>query len=68
MCPAPFKPELSSDVDVSCFPVEEIPQDDDAVNEPTRCHPDAAAPSVETRLPFVGYTYKAFPAHDLVKF
>jgi len=56
----PFQPSLSSDVDTSCFPVEDLPQTEGAlVSEATPGSQDAPTPE-ETFLPFIGFTFKRF--------
>lgn len=51
---APFEPSLTSDIDTSCFPVEELPQNEDLL-------PSAAeADDPEKDWPFFGYTFKRF--------
>ncbi|RMZ79179.1 hypothetical protein DV738_g3464, partial [Chaetothyriales sp. CBS 135597] len=59
---APFEPRLSSNIDVSYFPIDEIPQEDNSALH--RAHARAVAPEqdAELSLPFIGYTYKAFNA------
>jgi len=59
---APFEPKLSSNVDVSYFPIEEIPQEDHSAahRQQAKNVPDDQA--AEMSLPFIGYTYKAFNA------
>lgn len=58
---APFEPKLSSNIDVSYFPIDEIPQEDTsyAVRKAAAQNADQEA---EMSLPFIGYTYKAFNA------
>ncbi|KAK0627044.1 kinase [Immersiella caudata] len=51
---APFEPPLTSDIDTSCFPVEDLPQTEDPTPSP------AGADEYEMFLPFIGYTYKRF--------
>jgi protein-serine/threonine kinase len=51
---APFEPPLTSDIDTSCFPVEDLPQTEDPIPSP------AGADDYEMFLPFIGYTYKRF--------
>ena len=59
---APFEPKLSSNIDVSYFPIDEIPQEDNSAMH--RAHAKNVAPEqdAEMSLPFIGYTYKAFNA------
>ena len=59
---APFEPKLSSNIDVSYFPIDEIPQEDNsaAMRAQASTVPDEQA--AEMSLPFIGYTYKAFNA------
>ena len=60
---APFEPKLSSNVDVSYFPIDEIEQDDTTAQllarNNTKDMIDSGA-SADMSLPFVGYTYKRF--------
>ena len=64
---APFVPPLTSDVDTSFFPVEELPQTEDflpadgsggAAGATIGGTDDALTP--EMFLPFIGYTFKRF--------
>jgi protein-serine/threonine kinase len=59
---APFEPKLSSNIDVSYFPIDEIPQEDNSAVH--RAHAKQISPEqdAEMSLPFIGYTYKAFTA------
>ncbi|KIW52175.1 hypothetical protein PV05_07836 [Exophiala xenobiotica] len=59
---APFEPKLSSNIDVSYFPIDEIPQEDNTAMH--RAHAKQVLPEqdAEMSLPFIGYTYKAFNA------
>lgn len=59
---APFEPKLSSNIDVSYFPIDEIPQEDNSAMH--RAHAKQVLPEqdAEMSLPFIGYTYKAFNA------
>lgn len=59
---APFEPRLSSNIDVSYFPIDEIPQEDTSAihRAQARAMPDEH--EAEMSLPFIGYTYKAFNA------
>lgn len=59
---APFEPRLSSNIDVSYFPIDEISQEDNSValRAQARAMPDEQ--EAEMSLPFIGYTYKAFNA------
>ncbi|RDW65880.1 serine/threonine protein kinase CBK1 [Aspergillus mulundensis] len=59
---APFEPRLSSNIDVSYFPIDEIPQEDTSAihRAQARAMPDEQ--NAEMSLPFIGYTYKAFNA------
>lgn len=62
---APFEPNLSSAIDTTYFPIDEIPQQDTsaAVREKERqerAMRGEAEESAEMSLPFVGYTFKRF--------
>ena len=59
---APFEPRLSSNVDVSYFPIEEIDQTDHS--SAFRAQVDSLGEEhvAEMNLPFIGYTYKRFDA------
>jgi protein-serine/threonine kinase len=60
---APFEPNLSSNVDTSYFPIDEIPQEDNSAVH--RAQANAMNEhSAEMRLPFIGYTYKNFNAYN----
>jgi len=58
---APFAPTLSSDVDTSCFPVDDLPQgsEGDVIQDGTPTTMDEAS-NPENVLPFLGYTFKRF--------
>lgn len=62
---APFLPQLSSNVDTTYFPTNEIDQSDTTAQ--TRAQVEAmrnehSDVSAEMSLPFIGYTYKRFDA------
>lgn len=57
---APFEPRLSSDTDVSYFPISEINQDDDAPAGRAVGAPPEDEQSADMALPFIGYTFKRF--------
>ena len=59
---APFEPRLSSNVDVSYFPTDEIDQND--YSAAYRAQVDAMDDQgvANMNLPFIGYTYKRFDA------
>ncbi|KAI9851825.1 MAG: Serine/threonine-protein kinase [Thelocarpon superellum] len=59
---APFEPKLTSNVDVSYFPTEEIDQDDTAATRLAQTNQQILenGTAAEMSLPFVGYTYKRF--------
>ncbi|RMZ86626.1 hypothetical protein DV736_g6149, partial [Chaetothyriales sp. CBS 134916] len=59
---APFEPKLSSNIDVSYFPIDEIPQEDNSALHRAHARAAAADQDAELSLPFIGYTYKAFNA------
>lgn len=59
---APFEPKLSSNVDVSYFPVDEIPQEDTSAAHRAQARAMPDEQEAEMSLPFIGYTYKAFNA------
>jgi protein-serine/threonine kinase len=59
---APFEPRLSSNVDVSYFPVDEIPQEDNSAAHRAQVRAMPEDQEAEMSLPFIGYTYKAFNA------
>ncbi|KAK0652267.1 kinase-like domain-containing protein [Cercophora newfieldiana] len=54
---APFEPPLTSEVDTSCFPVDDLPQTEDPA--PSLAGDDDS-PTPEMFLPFIGYTFKRF--------
>ena len=54
---APFEPRLSSAIDVSYFPIDDINQDEEVL--PARGLGEDEQ-SVDMELPFVGYTFKRF--------
>lgn len=59
---APFEPRLSSNVDVSYFPIDEIPQEDTSAAHRAQARAMPEEQEAEMSLPFIGYTYKAFNA------
>ncbi|KAI5305873.1 Serine/threonine-protein kinase, partial [Ascosphaera atra] len=59
---APFEPKLSSNVDVSYFPIDEIPQEDRSAMTRAQARAMPEEQEAEMSLPFIGYTYKAFTA------
>ena len=59
---APFEPKLSSAIDVSYFPIDEIPQEDNSALHRAQAKQVAPEQDAEMSLPFIGYTYKAFNA------
>jgi protein-serine/threonine kinase len=54
---APFEPPLTSEVDTSCFPVDDLPQTEDPIPSPAGAD---EPPTPEMFLPFIGYTYHRF--------
>lgn len=59
---APFEPKLTSAIDVSYFPIDEIPQEDNSAAHRAAAKATAPEQDAEMSLPFIGYTYKAFNA------
>lgn len=59
---APFEPRLSSNIDVSYFPIDEIPQEDTSAMHRAQARSMPEEQEAEMSLPFIGYTYKAFNA------
>lgn len=59
---APFEPKLSSNIDVSYFPIDEIPQEDNSATHRAQAKAVPHDQDAEMSLPFIGYTYKAFNA------
>lgn len=59
---APFEPRLSSNIDVSYFPIDEISQEDNSAAHRAQAKQVAPEQDAEMSLPFIGYTYKAFNA------
>ena len=59
---APFEPRLSSNIDVSYFPIDEIPQEDTSAAHRAQVRAMPEEQEAEMSLPFIGYTYKAFNA------
>ncbi|KAK0720678.1 serine/threonine kinase [Lasiosphaeris hirsuta] len=61
---APFEPPLTSDVDTSAFPVDDLPQEegfgDGGGSGPGREGVAVGAEDPEMSLPFLGYTFKRF--------
>lgn len=59
---APFEPRLTSNIDVSYFPIDEIPQEDTSATHRSLARNMPEEQEAEMSLPFIGYTYKAFNA------
>ncbi|KAI4164686.1 MAG: hypothetical protein LQ342_001661 [Letrouitia transgressa] len=59
---APFEPRLSSNVDVSYFPTDEIDQTDHSSAYRAQVDSLGEEHVAEMNLPFIGYTYKRFDA------
>ncbi|KZF26406.1 kinase-like protein [Xylona heveae TC161] len=59
---APFEPRLSSNVDVTYFPIDEIDQTDNSAFLRQQTQTQSDEQSAELNLPFIGYTYKRFDA------
>jgi len=57
---APFEPQLSSNVDVSYFPIDEIPQEDTSAAHRKEVDALGEEHSADMALPFIGYTFKRF--------
>lgn len=58
---APFEPRLSSNVDTTYFPTDEIDQTDNATQlKMQRAGNEAREEIPEMSLPFIGYTFKRF--------
>ncbi|MCJ1311508.1 Serine/threonine-protein kinase [Agyrium rufum] len=57
---APFKPKLSSAIDVTHFPTEDIDQSDHSAALRAQADKMNEDSEVEMSLPFIGYTYKRF--------
>jgi len=53
---------LSSNIDVSYFPIDEIPQEDNTAIHRAQARQVLPEQDAEMSLPFIGYTYKAFNA------
>ena len=59
---APFEPRLTSNVDVSYFPTDEIDQNDHSAQHRAQVDQLGEEHVAEMNLPFIGYTYKRFDA------
>jgi protein-serine/threonine kinase len=59
---APFEPRLTSNVDVSYFPTDEIDQSDHSAAYRAQIEALGEEHVAEMNLPFIGYTYKRFDA------
>lgn len=60
---APFEPRLTSNIDTTYFPTDEIDQTDNATLLKAMQAKNGGAPqeeSPEMSLPFIGYTFKRF--------
>ena len=62
---APFKPTLSSAVDVSYFPISDIDQNDHSASWRAQTQQLAEEHGAEMNLPFIGYTYRRFDTHKV---
>ena len=61
---APFMPNLKSNVDVSYFPVNDIPQEDTTAQHRAQVDALGDEHAAEMSLPFIGYTFKRYQAFD----
>ena len=59
---APFEPRLSSAVDVSYFPIDEIDQSDHSAQHRAQVEGLGEENQAEMSLPFIGYTFRRFDA------
>ena len=59
---APFEPRLTSNLDVSYFPIEDIDQTDRSAMHKAETQALSDEHEAEMSLPFIGYTYKRFDA------
>lgn len=59
---APFEPKLTSNVDVSYFPIDEIDQADHSAAHRAQTGLLGEEGEAAMSLPFIGYTYKRFDA------
>jgi protein-serine/threonine kinase len=62
---APFEPRLTSNIDTTYFPTDEIDQTETTTRfnvqgETVPGHCQQLAESLEMSLPFIGYTFKRF--------
>ena len=57
---APFEPRLTSNVDVSYFPIDDIDQNDHSAQWKAQTQAMGDEHEAEMVLPFIGYTYKRF--------
>ena len=59
---APFEPRLTSNIDTTYFPTDEIDQTDNAtmLKAAQARSPTVPEESPEMSLPFIGYTFKRF--------
>ncbi|TAQ88548.1 hypothetical protein B7494_g3164 [Chlorociboria aeruginascens] len=63
---APFEPRLTSNVDTTYFPIDEIDQTDNATHLRAAAAASGGQPrgeAPELSLPFIGYTFKRFESH-----
>jgi protein-serine/threonine kinase len=56
---APFEPKLSSNIDTTYFPTDEIDQTDNATHL-RQANGNHTQEIAELTLPFIGYTFKRF--------
>ena len=61
---APFQPKLQSNIDVSYFPVHEIPQEDTSAAHRAQVEALGDEHTAEMSLPFIGYTFKRFQGYS----
>lgn len=61
---APFEPKLSSNVDTTYFPTDEIDQTDNATILKAQNNGQPREELPELSLPFIGYTFKRFEQYN----
>lgn len=65
---APFEPRLTSNIDTTYFPTDEIDQTDNATVLKAQHMQQGRGPqmeeSLESSLPFLGYTFKRFEGNS----
>ena len=57
---APFKPAISSNVDTTYFPIEDIDQTDHSAEWEHQIQLMSEGDAADLAIPFIGYTFKSW--------